>query len=335
MKKKFVASIALLIVLLFGCSTKHTSYIYNEGEVFGTFYHFTYDNSAGDKHKEIMALLEMFNKSLSTYDESSTISRFNRGDVDVVADTFFKHVFETAIEISEKSFGAFDMTVAPLVNAWGFGFSKIDQVTPEVIDSLRQYVGMSNVSVENGVIVAKKTGVMLDASAIAKGYGVDVVALFLKQHGIKNFMVEIGGEVTTSGVNPKNDFWRIGIDKPIDDVFVSKRELQLIIKISGKALATSGNYRNFYVKEGKKYAHTIDPRTGYPVQHSLLSTSIVADDCMTADAYATACMVLGLDDSMALIESLPNTEACFIYQSDSVTNVAFSSGFAEYVDFSE
>lgn len=334
MKRNYFSSIIIFLLISLSCQQKPSGYIYNEGRVFGTFYHFTYDDAVGDKHNEITALLESFNRSLSTYDTSSTISRFNKGELNVVADPFFTKVFNSAIVISEKTYGAFDMTVAPLVNVWGFGFKKMDAVTPQLIDSLKQFVGMQFLSIENGVLVSKKPGIMLDASAIAKGYGVDVVAAFLKSQGIKNFMVEIGGEIVTSGVNPKGNLWRIGIDKPIDDPSVQNRELQMIIQLSGKALATSGNYRNFYEKDGKKYAHTIDPRTGYPVQHSLLSATIVAADCMTADAYATACMVLGLDESMALIESLPNIEACFIYQGHSALNVTYTSGFGQFLDFS-
>lgn len=335
MKNLYLPCAVVLALIMGSCTANNNPYIFNEGRIFGTYYHIVYDSGAGDKHDAIKELLASFNSSLSTYDSNSTISRFNRGMQNVVADPFFKRVLETAAVVSENTNGAFDMTVAPLVNAWGFGFRKMDQVTPQLIDSLIQFVGMQNVAIENGLVIAKRVGVMLDASAIAKGYGVDVVAALLKECGIKNYMVEIGGEVVTAGVNPKGAHWRVGIDKPVDDPLVVNRELQLIIQISGKALATSGNYRNFYEKNGKKYAHTIDPRTGYPVQHSLLSASIVANDCMTADAYATACMVMGLDESMALIESLTGIEGCFIYQTDSIMSVEYTSGFGQYIDFSE
>ncbi len=322
----------LFIITATGCKQKSPEYIFNEGKIFGTYYHIVYQSVSGDKHQQIKDLLNSFNKSLSTYDTGSIISRFNRGEKNVAADSFFVKVFNTAIEVYEKSSGAFDITVAPLVNAWGFGFSKIEKVTPCLIDSLIQYVGMSNVSINNGIITKKKDGIMLDASAIAKGYGVDVVALFLKNQGIKNYMVEIGGEINSSGLNPKGKLWRIGIDKPIDDPLVESRELQMIIQISDKSMATSGNYRNFYIKDGKKFAHTIDPSTGYPVQHSLLSATIIADDCMTADAYATACMVLGLEKSIELIEQLPGVEGCFIFQDDTAMNVVYTSGFEGYID---
>lgn len=324
-------TVVLAGMLISGCAPKKVGYIYNEGEVFGTFYHFTYDSLAGDQHEAILALLEAFNHSLSTYDSTSVISRFNRGETGVKADAWFRQVFETAKVISARSDGAFDMTVAPLVNAWGFGFNKMDQVTPGVIDSLRQLVGMDYVTIDSqGFIVSEKPGLMLDASAIAKGYGVDVVAGFLQSKGVENFLVEIGGELATAGVNPRGNPWRVGIDKPVDDPLVANRELQFVVQLSGKAMATSGNYRNFYVKDGKKFAHTIDPRTGYPVEHSLLSATIVAGNCMTADAYATACMVLGLEKSKALIEPLSGVEACFIYQNGDSLSISFTSGFEQY-----
>lgn len=324
-------AVALAFLFLTTCTTKKVGYVYNEGAVFGTFYHFTYDSLAGDQHQAILEVLEAFNHSLSTYDSTSVISRFNRGEKGVKADAWFKQVFETAKGISAQSDGAFDMTVAPLVNAWGFGFNKMDQVTPQVIDSLKQLVGMNYIAIDSqDNIVSEKPGVMLDASAIAKGFGVDVVADFLRSKGVRNFLVEIGGELATAGVNPRGNPWRVGIDKPIDDPQVVNRELQFVVQLSGKAMATSGNYRNFYVKDGKKFAHTIDPRTGYPVEHSLLSATIVANDCMTADAYATACMVLGLTRSKVLIESLQGVEACFIYQDTDAMKVYLTAGFEKY-----
>ncbi|MDR2927065.1 MAG: FAD:protein FMN transferase [Cytophagaceae bacterium] len=320
-------------ILLAGCSNS-AKYIYNEGLIFGTFYHLTYEDVEGDLHGEIKELLNLFNRSLSTFDTASVISRFNRGEKDVVADRFFTETFAKAKEVHHESGGAFDITIAPIANAWGFGFEKRTEVTPEIIDSLMQFVGMDNVYIENGIIHKKKEGVMLNVSAIAKGYGVDVVAKFLKSRGIGNYTVEIGGEVATSGVNPKGNAWRIGINKPVDDVTAAQNgEYKLILQLSGQALATSGNYRNYYIKDGKKFAHTIDPRTGYAVQLSILSTSIVADDCMTADAYATACMVLGVDDAMTLIERIPNVEGCFIYElTDSgIQGVAYTDGFDKYM----
>ncbi|MGQ1946240.1 FAD:protein FMN transferase [Geofilum sp. OHC36d9] len=320
-------SVLVLIVVTSGC--QQTKYQYNEGWVFGTSYHIVY-NSKVDLEPRIRVLMDSFSHSLSTFDTSSVISKINR-NTSFQTDSFFRTVFNRAQQISIETGGAFDMTVAPLVNAWGFGFSKQHEVDTLLIDSLLRNVGMAKVSMVNGIIQKKDVGVMLDASAIAKGYAVDVVASFLAGAGVENYMVEIGGEIVTAGVNPKGLVWQLGIDKPIDDPAVSEREMEMIIGLSGKALATSGNYRNFYIKDGKKYAHTINPKNGRPVQHNLLSASILANDCLTADAFATACMVMGLDSSLTLIESHPGLEACFIYHTDSGDQVTMTDGFKKIV----
>ncbi|ASB49641.1 FAD:protein FMN transferase [Alkalitalea saponilacus] len=314
------------VSFLFLACELEKEYHVNGGRIFGTSYRIVYESSE-DHHNEIHSLLDSFNRSLSTYDSTSIISRINRCEEGVVPDPFFKKVFRTAQMVTAQTNGAFDMTVAPLVNAWGFGFQKMADVTPELVDSLLQFVGMHHIDIINGKVVKKIPGVMLDGGAIAKGYGVDVVASHLASLGVKNYMVEIGGEVATRGHNPQGNFWRIGIDRPIDDPLVLERKTELIVHLSGESLATSGNYRNFYIRDGKKYAHTIDPRTGYPVSHNLLSATIIAPNCMLADAYATACMVIGLEESIELIERLTDVEACFIIDSDGEYEVIYSSGF--------
>ena len=319
-------------IFLSGCRNNSNKYIHNEGFIFGTTYSFIYDDSQGDLHDEIKKILSSFNKSLSAFDSSSIISRFNKGEENVIADSLFLKVFTKSVEISAITEGAFDITVAPLVNVWGFGFEKHKTVNREIIDSLMNYVGIENVYIENGIIKRKKEGVILNASAIAKGYGVDEVSKLLKSKGINNYMVEIGGEISTSGINSKGTFWRIGIDKPIFETTPENREFMMILQLSGKALATSGNYRNFFIMDGIKYGHIINPLTGYPVQLSILSASIIADDCMTADAFATACMVSGLEKSLELIENQPNIEGCFIYEMDNgLLNIKYTSGFEEYI----
>jgi thiamine biosynthesis lipoprotein len=215
--------------------------------------------------------------------------------------------------------------VAPLVNAWGFGFKNGVNPDAKAIDSLRQVVGFQKVRLENNKVVKADPRVMLDCSAIAKGYGVDVVANLLRGLGIKNFMVEIGGEVVTSGINPENTPWRIGVTKPTDDSLSVNNELQTVINVTDKAMATSGNYRNFYYKGGRKYAHTIDPKTGYPVQHSILSATVITDDCATADAYATSFMVLGMEKAKKVLERHPEMMAYFIYSDEKGQNQVWFS----------
>ena len=237
----------------------------------------------------------------------------------------FLTVFNKAMEISRETGGAFDITVAPLVNAWGFGFKNGSQPNRQQVDSLRRLIGYEKVILKNDRIVKQSPDIMLDCSAIAKGYGSDVVARFLQQQGVKNFMVEIGGEVVTSGVNPQRLPWRIGVTKPTDDTLSVKGEIQSVLNVTDLAMATSGNYRNFYYKGGKTYAHTIDPKTGYPVQHSLLSATVLAKDCATADAYATSYMVLGIDGAKKVLERHPELMAYFIYADDKGQNAVWCS----------
>lgn len=312
--------VLICILILTSCQGNGKKYQFDEGAIFGTFYHIVYEHS-DDKnlHEDIMAKLTEFDLSLSTYKPQSIISRVNTNDTTVVLDHYFLTTFKRGEEIARITDGAFDMTVAPLVNAWGFGFK--NKLDPEMIpvDSLLEIVGYKKVRLENGKVIKDDPRIMFDASAIAKGYGVDVVADFLELQGVTNYMVEIGGEIRAKGKNNKGRIWRVGIDKPIDDPSTMLREIQDVIELENGAMATSGNYRQFYIKNGKKYAHTIDPRKGYPVQHSLLSASVIAPDCMSADAYATSFMVLGLDKSIEIVEKDPVLEAYFIY-ADSLGN---------------
>jgi thiamine biosynthesis lipoprotein len=306
----------LLLASLFivACQPSQKEYQFNEGYIWGTIYHIIYDNPNGDDlHEEVKVKMNEFDHSLSTYKPNSLISRVNNNDSTVVLDHYFETVFKRSLEISEITNGAFDMTIAPLANAWGFGFK--NKLEPEDIpvDSLLEIVGYQKVKLINHKIIKDDSRIMFDPSAIAKGYGVDVVAEFLESKGISNYMVEIGGEIRVKGVSNKNRPWRVGIDQPIDDPEVKNRKIQDILNLKDGAMATSGNYRQFYIKNGKKYAHTIDPKLGYPVQHSLLSASVIAPNCMTADAYATAFMVMGFEKSREIVENDPNLEAYFIY----------------------
>ncbi len=329
--QKTSGSFIIVLALFTSCQSAQNTFQKNEGSVFATYYSIVYQSET-DYHEEIKHLFTIFNSSLSTYDPSSVISRINSQEKGVKADSFFINVFEKAQEFTEITGGAFDMSVAPLVNVWGFGFEKEENVKPELIDSLKELTGMQYVSIKDGTVVKEKPGLMLDASGIAKGYGVDVVADFLRKEGVINFMVEIGGEIAVEGVNSKGQQWRIGIDKPIFDTLVLDRETALIVTLSGKALATSGNYRNFYIKDGIRYSHIIDPRSGYPVQNNMLSATLIAPDCITADAFATACMVLGADESLQLINQHAYLEACFIVDdgNDNV-DILYSSNFHQYI----
>ncbi len=303
----------------------------NEGTVFGTIYHIIYE-SEEDLHINIKAELKKFDNSLSMFNKQSILSRVNQNDSTVMLDEWTEYVITKGIEISENTGGAFDMTVAPLVNAWGFGFKKSDSVTPELIDSLRSFIGYKNFTIEYHKVNKADERTQLDASAIAKGYACDIIAQFLASKGIENYMVEIGGEVTAKGKNTNDVCWRIGINKPIEDNSTNTGEIEEVVQLCDAGMATSGNYRNFYYKDGKKVAHTIDPRTGYPVEHSLLSATVIASNCLEADAYATAFMVLGLEESLKLAQANTNIAAFFIYDSgDGKTATATTDNFESYL----
>lgn len=308
-----------------------------QGDVFGTYYHIQYaclDNP--DLQEAITEKLAEFNASLSNYDPNSVISKINKNEIENITDHYMKTVFIKALEVSKNTQGAFDITVAPLVNYWGFGFTAFDKnnlrVNALAIDSLKEFIGYKKISLDGDRIIKEDPRIQLDVSAIAKGYGVDVVADLLAQKGCENYLVEIGGEVVTKGINSKGKKWKIGINKPIDNPAPIQTELQAAVAISGKGLASSGNYRQYYELDGKKYSHTIDPTSGYPVEHNLLATSVIAENCMTADAYATAFMVMGVEKSLALAQKLPDIEAFLIYENETgKLNVIYTDGFKEYL----
>ena len=289
-------------------------YQHDEGQIFGTFYHITYQNDSSIQ-TDILAELQKVDNALSMFNKESIISHINSGE-NVETNEMFESVFNLAEKISDNTDGAFDITVAPLVNAWGFGFKTGNPPTKQTVDSLRAIVGYKKVKLANHRITKTDARVMLDCSAIAKGYGCDVVARLLDKRGIKNYMVEIGGEVVTHGISEKRLPWKIGVTKPSDDSLNVNNELQTVLNVKDRAMATSGNYRNFYYRGGKKYAHTIDPATGYPVQHSILSATVLAKCCAEADAYATAFMVMGMEKAKKVLEKHPELMAYLIYSDD-------------------
>ena len=309
--------VALLVLGTIGILARHNRalpYRTASGLIFGTVYNITYQYDS-DLKSEIEAELKRFDGSLSPFNDTATITRINRNE-DIIPDTFFINVFRRSMEISQETGGAFDITVAPLANAWGFGFKKGAFPDSAMIDSLLDITGYSKVSL----------------SAVAKGYAVDVIAQLLEKKGIGNFMVDIGGEVVVRGENPKKSLWRIGINKPVDDSLAVNQELQTILQVTDMGIATSGNYRNYYYKDGKKYAHTIDPRTGYPVQHNILSATVIARDCMSADAYATAFMVMGLEKAERFANAHPDLDACFIYTDDKGEfQMFYTKGMNKYI----
>jgi len=311
----FLAFLIIGTILILSKSNQaaNSEYRTAQGLVFGTRYNITYFHNA-DLKPDIEQTLALVDNALSMFNPESTISQVNNSEVMLVADPLFLKVFRRAMEISDWTNGAFDITVAPAVNAWGFGFKHAENIKQSTIDSLLEITGYTKIHEVDGMIEKDDPRIMLDCSAIAKGFGSDMVADMLRSKGIDDFMVEIGGEIVVSGHNPKGKLWNIGISKPVDDSLSVNNELQTVIPVTDIAIATSGNYRNFYVKDGRKYAHTIDPHTCMPVSHSLLSATVFAADCATADALATSMMVMGLDSAQALCARHPEIQAYFIYE---------------------
>ena len=330
-KKSFIwLGILLLATIWILVRKNNVPYHSINGLVFGTIYNITYQYD-GDLKSEIEAELKRFDGSLSPFNDTSIISRINRNE-EIVTDSFFQTCFNRSMEISEETNGAFDITIAPLANVWGFGFKKGEFPDSMKIDSLLQITDYKNVKLVDGRVVKEDPRIMLSCSAVAKGYSVDVVARLLEKKGIQNYMVDIGGEIVAKGKNSRNGLWRIGINKPIDDSLSVNQEIQTILELSDAGLATSGNYRNFYYKDGKKYAHTIDPRTGYPVQHNILSSTVIAKDCMTADALATAFMVMGLEEAEAFCKADTTIDAYFIYSGENGEfKTYYTEGMKKYI----
>lgn len=308
-----IAVIAMVLWLWTPGGGAPKDYYKNEGLIFGTYYNVQYENSR-DLHAEVKQALQDFDNSLSMFNPHSVIAAVN-DNRDTIVDAFFEQMFNEAVTVNELSNGAFDITVAPFVNYWGFGRTQnTDRCTDRIqtdIDSIRAFVGMEKVVLREYRIIKADPRVQMDASAVAKGQACDMVAAVLAHHGCTNYLVEIGGEVVAHGVNAHGQAWgiKLRLPNPNNEGF---SEEGIVLPLKDACLATSGNYLRFYVDEqGERHAHTIDPRTGYPVQHALLSATVVSPSCMRSDALATACMVLGEEDALDMIERAEDA-ACLL-----------------------
>ncbi len=328
----------LSLILFLGCNSGNEKLLIKyQGNAQGTTYHISIlvdekDEAIG---KEITHLLDSIDNSLSTYKETSIISGINRNDSTVKPDSMFKRVFFESIRVSKETNGAFDMTVGPLATFWGFGPNTLTQEKDSAeIDSILEYIGYTKVRLQGNKIIKEDERMTLDFNAIAQGYSVDLLTEMLQSKGVENMVVELGGEVRAIGKNASGIPWTVGIDKPLegDENENRKEGFQAIVQLKDKALATSGNYRKFYEKDGKKIAHTINPLNGYPVQHSLLSATVTADDCMAADAYATAFMVMGMDKAMEILNKHPELDAYLVFTGEDGKYEIFATpGLQEYL----
>jgi thiamine biosynthesis lipoprotein len=311
--------VLLAIILAAGInSCKKAEPVHITGEAQGTYYSILYFDSLNrDFHPEIDSILKRFDQSVSLWVPGSVLSRVNRNDTTVVLDGFFTGNFNLSQKISEKTDGAFDITVSPLVEVWGFGYESRKHVDKHIVDSLLPLINYKNIKIVKGKVVKSDPRMKIDFNAIAQGYSVDVIGNFLETKGIKNYLIDIGGEVKAKGEKAGGKPWKIGIEKPAADKNAS-RSLKAVITLKNKSIATSGSYRKYFEENGVRYSHTIDPKTGYPVRHSLLSVSVIAGNTAVADAYATAFMVMGYKKALDFVRNDTSLEAFFIW-SDTVT----------------
>ena len=305
----------LISVLLMSCvdSTPNKKIVTNFGNTQGTSYSIKYVSPNGINYQnDIDSIFKAVDLSLSTYINESIISKINRNE-NVIIDPIFTRVFNMALKIAHETNGSFDPTIAPLVNFWGFGFEEISNKNENILVNLMQSVGYKKISIKDGHIIKENSNTQLDFNAIAQGFTVDLIGEHLQKIGLTNYMIEIGGELKCSGLNADEKPWRIGIDKPSEEI--QKERHLAIIEVSNKSVASSGNYRKLKIDQetGIKYAHTINPKTGMPTITDLLSVTIVSESCMQADAIATACMVMGKEKSINYIISKPQIDALFIY----------------------
>ena len=311
--KKYL--IFVFFSVLFSCtSEKEKSSVRLEGFVFGTTYHISLvAETKNDFQKSIDSLFHLVNKSMSTYLPTSDISKINSGDTTIVIDEMFTEVYLKSQKIFQETAGYFDPTVGNLVNAWGFGPGKpVLNLDATQITALMKGVGLQKTKLVNGKILKEDSSIILDFNSIAKGYGVDVISRFLELNHIENYLVEIGGEIRAKGRNLNGDYWKVALENPNTD---GTQSFKKIIALRDNAMATSGNYRKFRIsKEGEKYVHTVNPKTGLATESNLLSASVIANkDCADVDAYATAFMAMGLEKTKLFVSQHTSIQVILIY----------------------
>ena len=317
----FAVSLAIAICTA-GCHNPGENYRTCDGFAQGGTFHLVYElpggNAIASLPDSLQAWFTRIDKSLSGYDTTSPVSRINRGE-NPALDNLFIECFNSSKEVYKATGGAFDISAAPLFDIWGFGFRTGEEPTPEKIDSIKQFVGMEKLSIvfdslTNACYLQKGDPRMkLNFNAIAQGFTCDYICTKLEGMGISNYLLEVGGEIMCKGVNRKGKEWSVAIDKPVDGNFVPGESVQAVLELSGRGLVTSGNYRKFYIKDGKKFSHTIDPATGYPVKHNLLSATVIAANATLADAYATYLMVIGIDQAREFLENNKEFDALLVY----------------------
>ena len=326
--RKYIFIISALLLISCKEQPKKTNY---SGITQGSYFSITYyDESGRTFESEFDSIFDAVENSVSLWDENSIIRKVNRNE-DVVVDKVFRDNFEWAKKASEFSDGAFDATIGPLVAAWGFHYKKEMEMTPAMVDSIRQLVDFKKIEIIDNKIVKAKPNMTLDFNAVAQGYTADLIGTFLEEKGVTNYLVDVGGEIMARGGKPNGENWIIGIEKPSEN-YDSERNVQLKITLKDKGIVTSGNYRKYIEKDGVRYSHSIDPKTGYPVPQNLLSATVIADNAAWADCLASICMIVGKDKALQMLEDSADIEGYLIFvDEDGTIKTTSTSGFKEYI----
>lgn len=302
-----------------------------QGLAQGSYYAITYfDEHGRNFQRDVDSIFRAVDRSVNLWVDSSVISKVNRNE-EVALDQIFIDNFNIAQEAARLSNGYFDPTISPIVAAWGFSFKTGDSITPQLIDSLKQLVNYRKVRIENGKVVKEIPGIQLDFNAIAQGYTSDMIARFLESRGINNYLVDTGGEIMAHGGKPNGHPWIVGIEKPAEK-WDSEQMVQTRIALCDNGLVTSGSTRKYVDRNGKRYSHSIDPMTGYPVEHNVLSVTVMAKNSVWADALASICMVMGIEKSLPLIESMDGVEAYYIFVNEQNELATFATTGFETID---
>lgn len=321
MKDFFVFIVACCFLTGCGSVEKQQFFGATQGSYFSIIY---YDEQNRNFSREFDSIFKEIENTLSLWDENSMISRVNRNDETVVLNQIFIDNFNYAIRAAELSEGYFDPTVGPLVSAWGFHFKEGMVMTSEVVDSIKQLVGYHKVKIEDGKVIKENPAMTLDFNAVAQGYTTDMIGDFLIDKGVKNFLVDVGGEILAKGNKPNGDLWKVGIEKPAEDKN-AERIIQEIVELKDKSIVTSGNYRKYVERNGKRYSHSIDPNTGFPASNNMLSATIICDDTAWADCLASICMLVGIEKAQEILATQEGVKAFFIYEENGVRQLTIEN----------
>lgn len=311
-------------LVFLACCDRPPQKIVLQGLAQGSYYAVTYfDEQGRNFQREVDSIFHAVDMSVNLWVDSSIISKVNRNE-EVALDSIFIDNFNIAQQAAQLSNGYFDPTISPIVAAWGFSYKNGDSITPQLIDSLRGLVDYRKIRIESGKVVKEDPAIQLDFNAIAQGYTSDLIARFLESRGISSFIVDTGGEIMARGSKPNDSPWIVGIEKPAENID-AERIVQTRITLRDKGLVTSGSTRKYVERDGRRYSHCIDPTTGYPVEHQVLSVTVMAESSVWADALASICMVMGLKTSLPLIESMDGVEAYYIFVNEKNTLETFAT----------